>query len=174
MTDIDRNLALQTLHAIVSGDDVAKTDAGLLVPDGADAVCAVAKMEAAKRFTLGVAYLAESAKVHKGADGFRDFMSADELEDTAWSWMAKSRSVGLCHQDGTEGHGVPVESYIYRGPDWTIQPGVVVKAGDWLLGTRWDETAWTLIESGELNGYSPQGKARRRTPSPDRIASLRS
>jgi hypothetical protein len=86
--------------------------------------------------------------------------------------------IGLFHRDGTEGHAKPVESYIYRGPDWHISSPVdgkdyVVKAGDWMLGTIWDEYGWDLVEQGLVKGWSPEGGARRITPDATRLAQLR-
>ena len=133
----------------------------------------VLKAEPERRYTLGLAYGANLPDVGKAADGFRDFAGPTALEDAAWSFLRKGASVGLHHQDGTEGHGTVVESYIWRGPDWPQPNGYVVKAGDWLVGTVWDEPTWQLIKSGELNGYSPQGSARRRKPSPEALAQLR-
>jgi len=129
-----------------------------------------------QRFTLGVAYPAMRAP-GKGADGYNDFVSADVLEKTAWRWISKG-DIGLFHRDGMEGHAKPVESYIYRGPDWHIASPVdgkdyVVKAGDWMLGTIWDEYGWDLVEQGLVKGWSPEGGARRITPDATRLAQLR-
>ena len=133
----------------------------------------VLKSEPERRYTLGLAYGANLPDVGKAQDGYRDFAGPKALEDAAWSFLRKGASVGLHHQDGTEGHGTVVESYIWRGPDWPQPNGYVVKAGDWLVGTVWDEPTWDLIKSGELNGYSPQGSAKRREPSPEALANLR-
>jgi hypothetical protein len=141
----------------------------------ADAGCQVFKMAEEKRFTLGVAYPANKPDVSKAADGHRDFISPESLEQTAWEYM-ESRQVGIGHVDGTEGHGTVVESYIYRGPDWdipTASGSQVIKAGDWLLGVRWDEQAWAEIKAGRLDGFSPQGLARRSAASPEQLQQLR-
>lgn len=142
-----------------------------------DAIISVAKADEERRYTLGVAYPAMKADVGVAMDGRTDFMSAEELEKTAWAWTAKSRQIGLFHADGTEGHGTPVESYIYRGPDWTVEAPdgstQVIKAGDWLVGTVWDPIAWGLVKKGLLGGYSPQGRTRLSKPSPERLAELR-
>jgi hypothetical protein len=123
------------------------------------------KADTPKRYTLGVAVAANQPDVAVALDGFRDFLRPDTVEASAWGYMAKSREVGIQHSDGTEGHGVVVESYIYRGPDWTLVAcdgsTQVIKAGDWLLGTVWDEQTWPLIEAGILNGHSVDGKAQR-------------
>src|ERR1035441_6442247 len=41
------------------------------------------------------------ADTARAADGHRDFVGAEALEATAWSWMTKSRDIGLFHQGGT-------------------------------------------------------------------------
>lgn len=136
--------------------------------------CEVVKSSSERRYTLGVAYPANRADQGVAADGFRDFAGPEVLEEAAWKFMRNGASIGLHHQDGTEGHGHVVESYIYRGPDWPQDNGYVVKAGDWLVGTVWDEPTWHAIKSGQLRGYSPQGSAKRRDPSPEALAALRS
>lgn len=116
-----------------------------------------------QRYVLGIAYQAgRDERITKGADGARDFFTAVELEKAAWRFMADGpRDVGLFHMDGTEGHARVVESFIYRGPDWTVGD-TVVKAGDWLIGAVLDEVAWTLYKDGHISGFSPQGTAKRR------------
>lgn len=143
------------------------------------AAVVVLKAAAERRFTLGVAYPANKPDVVVAADGHRDFASPDALEKTAWEWMSKHRDVNLFHRADTSGHATVVESYIYRGPDWRITSPVdgqayVVKAGDWLLGTIWDEPGWELVKRGLVNGWSPEGGARRRNPAPEALARLRS
>lgn len=118
-----------------------------------------------QRYVLGVAYQAgPDPRIAKGADGARDYFSADELEKAAFSFIPGGAEVGLFHADGTVGHAQVVESYIYRGPDWDLGDGVIVKAGDWLVGAILDDIAWDLYKSGHVTGWSPQGQARRRTP----------
>jgi hypothetical protein len=129
-----------------------------------------------QRYTLGLAYPAMRADKSVAADGYRDFITPDVLEKTAWGWMADARDVGLFHEAGTSGHATVVESYIYRGPDWVCaQPEgeTVIKAGDWLLGTVWDEYGWSLVKSGLIRGWSPEGGARRAQPSSEALAQLR-
>ncbi|MEU8920307.1 XkdF-like putative serine protease domain-containing protein [Kitasatospora sp. NPDC048545] len=116
-----------------------------------------------QRYVLGIAYQAgPDPRIQKGADGGRDFFTADELEKAAWSFLRDGGSqVGLNHVDGTTGAATVVESYVWRGPDWDLGDGVVVKAGDWLVGAVLDEPAWRLYKSGRITGFSPQGTARR-------------
>lgn len=143
------------------------------------AACRVVKTMDERRFTLGVAYPAMKPDASKAADGFRDFVSSEVLEKTAHEWLHKHRDVNLFHQDSTSGHFTPAESYIWRAPDWEISSPVdgkpyVVKSGDWILGGYWDEYGWELVKAGLVNGWSPEGTARRSTPSPERLAQLRS
>lgn len=138
---------------------------------------AVIKADDERRYTLTVAYPANSPDAGVARDGFQDFAGSVAVENAAWDYMTKSRNVGLWHQDGTDGAGEVVESYVYRGPDWQITAAdgseQVVKAGDWLLGIRWSEDTWGLIKKGEIGGVSMQGKAQRRKPSPLDMAHLR-
>lgn len=119
------------------------------------------RAEPEKRYTLSVAWSLNPDK-RKAADGHRAVISPDVLEETAWNFM-RNRKVGLYHQDGTEGHGEVVESYIYRGPDWEMTDATgqkqLIRAGYWLVGNVWDNAAWGLIKRGLLDGLSPQGAA---------------
>ncbi len=142
------------------------------------AACRVVKTAEERKFTLGVAYPAWKADVSRAADGHRDFVSEEVLEKTAWEWMSKHREINLFHREGG-GHGTVVESYIWRAGDWVQESPVdgkqyVVKAGDWLIGVQWSDTAWSLVKAGLVNGWSPEGTARRSTPSSARLAQLRS
>ena|ERR1017187_3366515 len=137
----------------------------------------VIKASGERQYTLGVAYPAMKKDIAVAQDGHIDFVPPEVLEKTAWDWMSKSRDIGLFHKSGTEGHATVVESYIYRGPDWHVEVGGqthIVKSGDWMLGTVWDDEGWALVKSGLVNGWSPEGGARRTTPSPERLAELRS
>lgn len=118
----------------------------------------VLKRDDEQRYTLGLVYKASRQGERKDAHG--DWMSPDELERAAWSYMARSRRVGMMHEDGTDGSGDAVESYIYRGPNWSIGD-TIVEAGDWLMGTIWSRATWDRIKAGDLTGYSLQGMASR-------------
>lgn len=120
--------------------------------------------EQEQRYVLGVAYQAgPDPRIQRGADGGRDYFTPEELEKAAWSFLKNGPQVGLFHADGTVGHAEVVESYIWRGDPWDLGDGVVVKAGDWLVGAILDEVAWDLYKSGRVTGWSPQGSARRIT-----------
>lgn len=118
-----------------------------------------------QRYLLALAYQAgPSDLITKGRDGGRDYFTAEELEKAAWSFLPNGGNVGLFHgPEHTIGHFQVTESYIYRGPDWDCGDGIVIKAGDWLVGGICDEVAWDLYERGFITGMSPQGTATRRT-----------
>lgn len=145
---------------------------------GADVALKAVSMQPERQYTLALAYPANRADRAVAADGFRDFASADVLENAAWTYLKKGAKVGLLHHKGTEGAGVVVESYIYRGPDWEVATPsgekAMIKAGDWLIGTIWDDSAWRAIKARKLTGMSPQAKVRRRIPSTETLAGLRS
>lgn len=145
--------------------------------DGTGVAGLVVKSEDERRYTLTVAYPANKADTAVAADGYKDFASKAAVEDAAWSYLTKSPVVGLWHADGTDGAGTVVESYIYRGPDWTVKAADdtehTVKSGDWLLGIQWDQQSWDDVKAGRIGGVSMQGKAARRTPSAEAVANLR-
>lgn len=112
-----------------------------------------------ERYVLGIAYPANRV------DGHGEFMTTDTVQKSAWGFIGKGQ-IGLHHTDGSTGHAEVVESYVYRGPDWsqTAADGStqVVKSGDWLVGAVFDEPTWELVKSGHFNGWSIQGLAARR------------
>lgn len=147
-------------------------------PEGADQAAPatgyrILKGAAEKKFTLGLAYAADLPDQGLAKDGHQDFASASAVEEAAWSFLEKGGEIGLNHEAGNVGRGRVVESYVYRGPDWPQAGGFTVKSGDWLLGVRWDDAAWSAIKAGKVRGYSLQGKATRRRPSPAAVAALR-
>lgn len=118
-----------------------------------------------QRYLLALAYQAGiDERITKGQDGARDFFTPAELEKAAWSFLQEGGAqVGLFHgPEQTLGHFDVTESYIYRGPDWDLGDGLVVKAGDWLIGGICDDVAWDLYQKGYITGMSPQGTAKRR------------
>jgi hypothetical protein len=155
--------------------------------DGETIATRVLKSEPERRYTLNVIYPADKADIGRALDGHRDFASKAVVEDAAWNYMRNHRRVGAFHLPGqaeaagatlkADGAASVVESYIYRGPDWTIKAAdgseVVIKAGDWLGGFIWSEEDWKLIQDGKIGGVSVEGGAKRRKPSPDAAANLR-
>jgi Putative phage serine protease XkdF len=164
-------------RVVIDGDDLEKGIAPAEQWDGKSVAGTLIKAEEERRYTLVVAYPASKPDANIAADGFRDFAGHDAVEKAAWSYMLKSRQVGLWHQDDTEGAGNVVESYVYRGPNWTIKSGdaeYTVQAGDWLMGIQWSEDTWPLVKSGRIGGVSMQGSAIRRRPTAEALAALRS
>lgn len=116
-----------------------------------------------QRFVLGIAYMpGRDPRIAKGIDGGRDYFTEAELEKAAWSFLRNGPQVNAFHIEGTEGCATVVESYIHRGPDWDLGDGVVVTKGTWVVGAVLDETAWQAVKAGKVNGFSPEGTARRR------------
>ena len=138
----------------------------------------IVKAEDERRFTLGLAYPALKVDVAVAKDGHIDYASLVALENAAWSWMKKSRSIGVKHVDGTEGSGTLVESYIWRADPWVVKAAdgseQTIMLGDWMAGVVWSEKTWPMIKSGVIRGFSPQGGARRRVASQSDLAKLRS
>lgn len=154
--------------------DDGKDEAAKATWDGESVSGALVKAVDERRYTLSVAYPADKADVAVAQDGHRDFASKAAVEEAAHDYLRKSRKVGLMHADGTEGAGEVVESYIWPGDDWTTDSGYVVKSGDWMLAVIWEPEAWELIKAGKIGGVSMQGSARRRKPTAEAIAALRS
>lgn len=141
----------------------------------------VVKSVPEQQFTLCVGYPARKPDIGVAQDGFRDWSSEESVEKAAWNYLRKSPKVGLHHMpgDSTEGAAEVVESYIYRQDEpWIIKAadGTEQKIckGDWLIGLVWSDAGWAAIKSGEINGVSPQGRARRRPSSAADLATLRS
>ena len=142
--------------------------------DGESVAGVLVKASDERRYTLVVAYPANQLDVSVAADGHRDFASKEALEEAAWNYLRKGGKIGLWHADGTEDAGERVESYVWPGDDWTTPSGYVVKQGDWMLGIVWTPEAWELVKEGKIGGVSMQGSAKRRQPTAEAIAALRS
>lgn len=115
-----------------------------------------------QQYVLGIAYQAgRDPRIKKGADGARDYFTAEEVRKAASTFM-KSLDSGIMHVDGTFGHVTITESFIWPdgAPDWDVD-GTIVKSGDWLVGGILDDDAWAAVKAGRLTGWSPQGGGRR-------------
>lgn len=170
------NAALTSFPEAAYSDSIISASSPL-PPDAIS--CDVIKSEAPQQFTLGLAYPAMKADIGVAGDQHIDFVAKEPLEKAAWGYLKDHRGINLFHRGDTLGHGEVVESYIYRGPDWEIKSPVdektyLIKSGDWLLGSIWDDYAWELVCKGVLNGWSPEGTAQRVPASSKRIAQLRS
>ena len=142
--------------------------------DGESVAGVLVKASDERRYTLVCAYPADRADVAVAADGHRDFASKAAIEDAAWDYLRKGGGIGLDHAEGTDDAGERVESYLWPGDDWTTPSGYVVKNGDWMLGIVWSPEAWEMVKSGRIGGVSMQGSAKRRQPTAEAIAALRS
>lgn len=164
-------------RVVIDGNEITKAGSAPESWDGTSVKGALIKAEDERRFTLCCAYPALRPDAAVAADQHRDYVGKEALEEAAWSYLLKSREVGLYHQDGTDGAGVVVESYIWRADPWVIKTTsgreYTVHPGDWLVGIQWDEATWPLIKQGRIKGVSMQGTAERRTPSAESLASLR-
>lgn len=83
-------------------------------------------------------------------DTQRDFMTAEQIREMAYKFMAKSNmtAIDLAH-DSVEGKGVIVESFIARKDD----PDFIADA--WVIGVHVPDTVtWAAIKKGEINGFS--------------------
>lgn len=129
-----------------------------------------------QRFLLTIGYQAgQDPRIQRGADGYRDYFTPEELEKAAWSLLRSGApTCGLFHLDGTEGAAEIVESMIWRADPWLIKAvdgtEVTVKSGDWLAGLLLDPAAWDLYKRGKVGGVSPQGAAKRRRSSSPSLA----
>ncbi len=147
--------------------------------DGAGIAGLLVKSDSERRYTLCIAYPANKADVTVARDGHRDFAGKRAVREAAWAYLEKSPLVGAWHENGTEGTGRVVESFIWPddASDWHMKAvdgsEQVVKSGDWLVGIRWDESAWQLIKEGRASGVSMQGAAKRRKPDAASVAQLR-
>lgn len=139
----------------------------------------VLKSNEEKRYLLLVAYPCMKADVAVAADGHIDFANAETVERAAHRFMAKGAKIGLYHQPGTEGAATCVESYVWPSDtDWVTKAADgtmrTVSKGDWLIGVICPEDVWQVYKSGLLGGASPQGGGRRRVPTAESLAQLRS
>jgi hypothetical protein len=137
----------------------------------------IIKSNAEQRYVLMVAYPAMKADVSVAQDGHRDFGQADVIEQACFNFMRKGCKLGMWHKEGYN-PGEVVENYVYRGPTWVMKSdnGIeqTIMAGDWLCGMILTPEAWRLYKDGAIGGASPQGRAKRKQPSPDTLSRLRS
>lgn len=98
-------------------------------------------------------------------DQQEDFMSADDIEQSAHAYLVKSRTVGAMHQKPI--HAEVVESYI-APQDFKFEGGQygpqVVKKGSWVMGVRVkDPKEWAKVVNGDYQAFSVGGFGARST-----------
>jgi|HubBroStandDraft_6_1064221.scaffolds.fasta_scaffold03839_2 hypothetical protein len=146
--------------------------------DRGDVAGLVIKADDTKRFLLTVAYPAWKPDVAVAADGHIDVAPADVVERACWNFMRKGARLGMYHQRDVTDEAEVVENYIYRGDPWVIKAAngteQLVMPDDWLVGIVCSPSTWSLYKSNAIGGVSPQGGARRRSPSADTLARVRS
>lgn len=90
-------------------------------------------------------------------DSQGDFMQAAEIQKMAHDFLRKGRTakVDTNHDNKVNGSAV-VESFIARDGDETFIPG------SWVVGIHVpDDTLWGMVKSGDINGFSFEGRAYR-------------
>jgi 2'-5' RNA ligase len=97
-------------------------------------------------------------------DAQEDWMTPDDIEDTAHLYMLKSRIIGKNHEEPIS--AAPVESYIapqdlhWEGGPYGPQ---VVRKGSWVIGIKvFDKAEWRKVENGDYQGVSISGLGERR------------
>ncbi len=104
-------------------------------------------------------------------DAHDDWIPPGAIEDTAHSFMAKHRTIGIEHSGKATAQ--PVESWIeaYPSPDdyrkarkgeahraFRREYGAdVIHSGAWMLGTKLSDELWAAFKKGEINAYSIGG-----------------
>lgn len=86
-------------------------------------------------------------------DSQGDIMSASDIQEMAYRFMAAQRlaKIDVGHSREESGSYI-VESFIAREDDPVFIPG------SWVIGVKVpDQEVWSLVKSGELNGFSLDG-----------------
>lgn len=113
----------------------------------------IAKADVEKQLVYGVVLTPDEV------DSQDDFMTADDIEKAAHSYLVQSRVVGAQHEKPMNKAEV-VESYIApQDMDWDGQYGPQqVKKGAWVLGVKInDRKEWQKVLDGEYQGFSVGG-----------------
>jgi hypothetical protein len=86
-------------------------------------------------------------------DSQGDFMTPEEIKKMAYNFLRKgvTANIDVNHSQQQSGSYV-VESFIARDDDPIFIPG------SWVIGVKIpDQAIWSLVKSGELNGFSLDG-----------------
>lgn len=127
------------------------------IVDKSKLIAKIMKADKMKQIVYGVVLEPDSI------DSQDDYMTPDDIEETAHNYMENFRIVGSQHSKGIQ--AVPVESYIapmdlhFDGGDNGPQ---VVKKGSWILGVKVkDPKEWDKVMNGDYTGYSVGGEGYR-------------
>jgi len=105
-------------------------------------------------------------------DTQKDVYSDQEIKQAAFGFMEKFQNIGHMHRAIVNNKVKILESYLSPVEFWVTRDGETssskvagaehVRKGTWLLGLRViDKDLWGKVKSGELNGLSIGGSARR-------------
>lgn len=122
----------------------------------------IVRKDAAKQQVFGWAYVAYEHDGTLNVDKSGEFVDdIDELENSAYSFVLKSRQGGVEHDVTTVGHGTMIESVVFT-PEKLEAMGVAKGAlplGWWVGYQIHDEATWRGVERGEYTSFSIHGSA---------------
>ena len=126
----------------------------------------VTKRDEDERLVFGWAMFAENPENPGSGELFidkqDDFITPEDLENTAYEYVLTSRSGGVMH--AVKGTSELVESMVFT-PEKLEKMGLpedAVSAGAWWLGFRVnDDDAWDLVKRSKLLSFSIEGTAMR-------------
>lgn len=107
-----------------------------------------------KKIVYGIVYSPDKL------DSDAEFMSADDIEKSAHTFLSDFRNIDGNHDFVTK-CGEPVESSILVAD--TEYNGRVVKKGSWVLAVKCTDEAWEKVKKGEFTGFSLAGKTKKKT-----------
>ncbi len=120
---------------------------------GSEHLCEIKKADNEKQVAYCVVLEPNSV------DSQNDWMTAEDIEDAAHSYIMKSRVIGSQHMKTIKAE--PVESYIAPHDmywDEGENGSQIVKKGSWVLGIKvHDAGEWEKVKSGEYSGVSVGG-----------------
>ena len=96
-------------------------------------------------------------------DAQRDTYTAETIRRAAWRFMEEFQRIGDMHRGVIEGARIVDNVIVPReaGAGWSVN-GETLKPGTWLMGLHVvDDALWAKVKSGEREGLSMGGSARR-------------
>jgi Putative phage serine protease XkdF len=115
--------------------------------------CRISKKDEAEQIVTGMVYAPDIL------DAQGDMMEAATIKEMAYSFIKKSDLSSSIDKEHSQwpANCYPVESYIAREGDPDFVPGA------WVLSVKInDDSIWTQVMKGEINGFSVFGSAFRR------------